>query len=210
MRGLMKLITLLTLRAEVRGLENFPTHGPAILVFNHLGDADVVLMMAALPPRTAEGMGKIELNDHWLVGPVFRAYGIIWVHRGRPDRRALRAALDALAEGRMVVLAPEGRQTLTGGLEEGNEGTAFLALRSGAPVVPIALTGTENQRVYSHMKRWKRAPVTLTVGKILLLEEQANHRESLRESTRRIMQAVASLLPEAYRGQYRTNPPDSQ
>jgi hypothetical protein len=60
------------------------------------------------------------------------------------------------------------------------------------------------------MKRLKRAPVTLTVGKILLLEEQANHRESLRESTRRIMQAVASLLPEAYRGQYRTNPPDSQ
>lgn len=209
MRGLTKLLTLVTMRAEIRGLENLPTHGPAIIVFNHLGDADAVLMIAALPPRTIEGMGKIELNDHWLVGPVFRAYGIIWVHRGRPDRRALRAALDALAEGRLIALAPEGRQTLIGGLEEGNEGAAFLALRSGAPVVPIALTGTENYRVYGHMKRLKRAPVTLTVGKLLFLEEQANRRETMREGTRQIMQALASLLPEAYRGQYRSNPPDS-
>jgi 1-acyl-sn-glycerol-3-phosphate acyltransferase len=60
----------------------------------------------------------------------------------------------------MVALAPEGRQSLIGGLEDGNEGAAFLALKSGAPIVPIAMTGTENQNVYGHMKRWKRTPVT--------------------------------------------------
>jgi 1-acyl-sn-glycerol-3-phosphate acyltransferase len=81
------------------------------------------------------------LNDHWFVGPIFRAYGTIWVHRGQPDRRAIRAALDALAEGRMVALAPEGRQSLIGGLEDGNAGAAFLALKSGAPIVPIGWPG---------------------------------------------------------------------
>src|SRR5262245_19121638 len=81
-RGLIKLIVFVTLRARISGLENFPKHGPAIIVFNHLGDADAVLLFAALPFSPIEGLGKIELYDHWLVGPVFRAYGLIWVHRG--------------------------------------------------------------------------------------------------------------------------------
>ena len=207
-RGVARLLTRLLLRAEVSGLENFPRYGPAVVVFNHLGDADAVLMMAVLPFKSpAEGMGKIELNEHWLVGPVFRAHGIIWVHRGQPDRRAIRAALDALAEGRMVALAPEGRQSVIGGLEDGTTGAAFLALKSGAPIVPVAMTGTENSRVYGHLKRWQRAPVTLKVGKPFLLPEHApsERQKALQEGTRLIMQTLASLLPESYRGQYRTN-----
>jgi 1-acyl-sn-glycerol-3-phosphate acyltransferase len=212
-RGLAKLLTALLLRAELSGLENFPRHGPALIVFNHLGDADAVLMMATLPYKSpAEGIGKIELNDHWLVGPVFRAYGIIWVHRGKPDRRALRAALDALADGRIVALAPEGRQSLIGGLEDGNPGAAFLALKSGAPVVPVGLTGTENPNVFGHLKRWKRAPVTLIVGKPFHLHEQAETLEggtrgqrNMRAATRRIMESIARLLPESYRGNYKSS-----
>jgi 1-acyl-sn-glycerol-3-phosphate acyltransferase len=206
-RGVAKLLTFLTMRVTITGLENFPKDGPALVVINHLGDADAVLMMASLPD-TIEGMGKIELNDHWFVGPVFRAYGIIWVHRGRPDRKALRAALDGLAEGRMVALAPEGRQSVIGGLEDGNEGAAFLALKSDAPIVPIAMTGTENQNIYSYMKRLKRAPVTLSVGKPFVLfpkEKQVNRQEMMREGTRQIMERLAGLLPEAYRGKYRSS-----
>ena len=206
-RGLTKLLTFLLLRAEVSGLENFPRRGPAVIVFNHLGDADAVLMMATLPFESpAEGIGKIELNEHWLVGPVFRAYGIIWVHRGRPDRKAMRAALDGLAQGRMVTLAPEGRQSLIGGLEEGNVGAAFLALKSGAPIVPIAMTGTENSKVYGYLKQWKRAPVTLKVGQPFHLTVLADRQKTLQEGTRQIMRALAGLLPESYRGQYRSNP----
>lgn len=207
LRGLSKLATFLLLRARVSGLENFPKRGPALIVFNHLGDADAVLMLAALPINSpAEGIGKIELNDHWFVGPIFRAYGIIWVHRGQPDRRAIRAALDALAEGRMVALAPEGRQSLIGGLEEGNAGAAFLALKSGAPIVPIGMTGTENSNVFGHLKRWKRAPVTLVVGKPFTLQEhgQGDRQNTIREGTRQIMESIASLLPESYRGNYRS------
>ena len=204
LRGLVKLVTLFTMRTTIRGMENFPRHGPALIVINHLGDADAILLGASIP-TTIEGMGKIELNDEPIVGPIFRAYGVIWVHRGRPDRRALRAALDALAEGRMLGLAPEGRQSLIGGLEEGNEGAAFLAMKSGAPIVPIAMTGTENENIFGHLKRWKRAPVTLTVGKPFHLLEQADRQKMLQEGTRQIMQSLADLLPEAYRGNYKPN-----
>jgi 1-acyl-sn-glycerol-3-phosphate acyltransferase len=203
LRGLFQLVTFLTMRATVTGMENFPKRGPALIVFNHLGDADAVLMGASIP-LTIDGMGKIELNDHWLVGPVFNAYGIIWVHRGRPDRKAMRAALDGLAQGRMVTLAPEGRQSVIGGLEEGNGGAAFLALKSGAPIVPIAMTGTENSNIFKHLKQFKRAPVTLIVGKPFYLQEQANRQAMLRDGTRQIMESLASLLPEAYRGNYKS------
>ena len=210
--GLTKLMTSLLLRAEARGLENFPRRGPAVVVFNHLGDADAVLMMAKLPYESpVEGIGKIELNEHWLVGPVFRAYGIIWVHRGQPDRKALRSALDALAQGRMVALAPEGRQSVIGGLEEGNPGAAFLALKSGAPVVPVGLTGTENSNVFGHIKRWKRAPVSITVGKPFFIQAPTGSEESgtksqraMRDATRQIMESIARLLPEAYRGSFKS------
>ncbi|HSD85541.1 MAG TPA: lysophospholipid acyltransferase family protein, partial [Anaerolineae bacterium] len=161
-------------------------------------------LLAILPFSPIEGLGKIELYDHWFVGPLFRLYGIIWVHRGQPDRKAIRAALEGLAEGRMVGLAPEGRQSVIGGLEEGNDGAAFLALKSGAPIVPVALTGTENSNVYGHLKRLKRAPVTLTVGEPFFLQAQADRQKMIRDGTRQIMEALASLLPESYRGTYRS------
>lgn len=106
---------------------------------------------------------------------------------------------------------------MIGGLEEGNAGAAFLALKSGAPVIPIGLTGTENSHVYSHLRRWRRAPVTLVVGKpfFLSLPEHNHENEALsgtkgqkmmREATRQIMESLARLLPESYRGIYKSNP----
>lgn len=201
-RGLAKLLLLVTTRTTINGLENFPKKGPALIVINHLGDADAVLM-AASAPAMIEGMGKIELYEHWFVGPLFRAYGVIWVHRGRPDRKAIRAALDGLTEGRMVALAPEGRQEVAGGLEEGTEGAAFLAMKSGAVIVPVAMTGTENENIYGHIKRWKRARVMLSVGKPFFIREQADRPKMMRDGTRQIMESLASLLPESYRGIYK-------
>jgi 1-acyl-sn-glycerol-3-phosphate acyltransferase len=200
-RGLAKLVTFFTMQVTVTGMGNFPKRGPAIIVINHLGDADAVLLAASIP-TTIDGMGKIELYEHWFVGPLFRAYGVIWVHRGRPDRRAIRAALDGLAEGRMVGIAPEGRQSVIHGLEEGNEGAAFLAMKSGVPILPIAMTGTENENIYGR-KWWRRARVTLSVGKPFQLQGHADRQEMMREGTRQIMESLASLLPETYQGRYR-------
>ena len=202
-RWLFELVILVCTKRTVEGIENFPRKGPALVVINHLGDADTPLLVSTLPV-SLDALGKIELHDFPVLGKLMDWYGTIWLHRGRADRRAIRAALDGFAEGRFIVIAPEGRYSLIGGLEEGEPGAAFLAIIGNVPVVPVVMFGTENQQVYGHLKRLQRAPVTLRVGKAFRLSSQANRHEALREGTRQIMETLANLLPEAYRGSYRT------
>lgn len=198
-------------RAEVVGLENFPAQGPALIVVNHLGDADVVLGLAYFP-IAPEVLAKAELYDEFLLGKAMEAYGVIWVHRGQPDRRALRAALQALEAGRMVGLAPEGRQSVTGELEEGTEGAAYLALKAAAarqapiPIVPVALTGSGNAQVYGYLRRLRRPRVTMTVGPAIYLEPEADWRAAVPRGTEQIMRALARLLPVEYQGVYAPRP----
>ena len=196
------VITVCT-KVTVEGLENFPERGPALVVINHLGDADSPLLIGSVPV-SLDALGKIELFDLPILGKLMDWYGVIWLHRGRPDKRAMRAALDGLAEGRMIIIAPEGRYSLTGKLEEGNQGAAFLAFKADVPIVPVAVIGTENGHVYGHLKRLRRAPVTLRVGKAFRLSQQADRRDKMRMGTGQIMEALANLLPESYRGAYRT------
>ena len=199
-RGLCRLVITICTKRTVEGLDNFPRTGPALVVVNHLGDTDAPLLVGSMP-ASLDALGKIELYDFPILGRLMDWYGIIWLHRGQADRRAIRAALDGFAEERIIVIAPEGRYSLIGGLEEGEQGAAFLALKAGVPVVMI---GTENAHVYGHLKRLRRAPVMLRVGKTFRLNQQADRQEMMREGTRQIMEALANLLPESYRGAYRT------
>lgn len=198
--GFVKLVAWACLRVSKEGMENLPQRGPLLIVINHLGDADTPALISSLP-FTPDALGKIELYDLPILGKLMDWYGIIWLHRGRPDKRALRAALDGLAEGRIIIIAPEGRYSLTGALEEGAGGAAFLAYKSGAPILPIAITGTENESVYGHLKKFRRAPVKVRAGKMFRLTEQPSARkEAMNEGTSQIMAALADLLPEKYRG----------
>jgi 1-acyl-sn-glycerol-3-phosphate acyltransferase len=200
-RLIAKLLTWSLLRVEVQGMENFPQSGPALVVTNHLGDADTVVVLASIPYE-ADALGKIELYDLPVLGKIMDFYGIIWLHRGQPDKRAIRAALDGLANGRVIAIAPEGRESLTGRLEEGTDGAAFLAYRANVPIIPIALTGTENANVYGHLRRLQRPKVTLKVGEMFKLAGQAKGHDKIPEGTRQIMGAIANLLPVEYRGAY--------
>ena len=111
---------------------------------------------------------------------------------------------DRLEEGRVIGMAPEGRESVTGSLEEATDGAAFIALKSGVPITPIVMTGTENKRIYGNMKKFKRTPVTFTVGKPFTLQASGDRRTQLQDGTRRIMETLAEMLPEEYRGSYNT------
>jgi 1-acyl-sn-glycerol-3-phosphate acyltransferase len=202
LRGLCNLVITVCTKRTVEGLENFPRKGPLLVVVNHLGDADAPLLVGSLPV-SLDGLGKIELYDFPILGKLMDWYGIIWLHRGRADRRAMKAALDGFAEGRIIIIAPEGRYSLIGGLEEGEHGAAFLAFKAHVPIIPVAVIGTENAHVYGHLRRLRRAPVALRIGKAFQLSQQADRRETMRAGTHQIMEALADLLPEAYRGAYR-------
>jgi len=201
-REFARLLTWLFLDLKVQGIEHFPRRGPALVVINHLGDADAVVMLASLPAVDGIALGKIELYDLPLLGKILDMYGMIWLHRGQPDKRAIRAALDGLAKGHILLIAPEGRESLTGGLEEGTDGAAFLAYRADVPVVAVALTGTGNAAIYGNLRRLRRSRVTVRVGKMFKLSGQVPHPGRIRQGTRQIMAAIAALLPVEYRGVY--------
>lgn len=200
--GLLKLIAKICLNVTSEGMENYPDTGPVLVVINHLGDSDVPALISTLP-FPPDALGKIELYELPILGKLMDWYGIIWLHRGQADTRALRAALSGFAEDRIIVIAPEGRYSLTGALEEASGGAAFLAYKSGAAILPIAITGSENENVYGHMKKFRRARVHVKVGKLFRLTGQAKDRQdAVAQGTHQIMQALASLLPEKYQGAY--------
>ena len=155
---------VLTLRVE--GAEHVPPHGAVLLAGNHSGLLDGPLVFL-LSPRPAVFLTKAEL----FVGPLARALGWLGqvpVHRGRPDRSALKRGLAELARGGAVGVFPEGSRG-SGQLEQTADGLAYLALRSGAPVVPIAVLGTPE--ALPRGARWpcRDAPVRVVFGRPVVL-----------------------------------------
>jgi 1-acyl-sn-glycerol-3-phosphate acyltransferase len=194
-------VVFICTKTTVLGRENHPRQGPALVVINHLGDPDAVLVAAALP-YFPEAFAKIELRDIPWLRLLADSLGVIWVHRGQPDRRAISAALEAFRQGRIVLIAPEARESLTGNLEAGTEGAAFLALEAGVPVVPVTLIGSEHRRIENNLKKLRRSPVKVTIGKPYVLPMQKKDPAALQEGTRLIMETLAHQLPPEFRGFY--------
>jgi 1-acyl-sn-glycerol-3-phosphate acyltransferase len=202
LKALSWIITRLFVKVTIVGYEHFPREGPMLMVTNHLGDADgiVGLAIAKVP---FDLMGKIELYDIPIFGKLLEWYGTIWVHRGRPDRRALKAVLNGLAEGRMVAIAPEGRESLSGALEKGTDGASYIALKADVPIMPFVITGTENWRIYGNMKKLRRTHVTAQAGPSFRLKKTSNRRADIEAGTQKIMTTLAQMLPSEYQGVYR-------
>jgi 1-acyl-sn-glycerol-3-phosphate acyltransferase len=197
-----RLVVRICTRIEVTGLEHLRICDSGLVVANHLGDADVVVGLA-YAPMNVEVLAKSELYDFPILGWLMDAYGVIWLHRGRPDKRAIRAALQAFDEKRMVAIAPEARESLTGGLEEGTGGAAYLALKKDVAIIPVTFTGTENRRILGNLKRLRRTHITLTVGLPFRLNHLTSLKASIQAGTETIMKTLAQQLPPAYRGVYR-------
>ncbi len=141
LKFLVRIILALVRRWEVKGIENIPGSGGVVLVANHVSYWDPVVVICAFK-RRVYFMAKAELFKIPVVGYVVAISGAFPVRRDRADRNAIRTALKLLEEGQVVGVFPEGTRSHSGEMLKPHLGAAMLALKSGAPVLPVAVSGT--------------------------------------------------------------------
>ncbi len=204
------LLRVGAVRVVVEGAENVPDERGVIVASNHLSIMDPLLVSIVaerLVRRRVRYMAKAEAFDSPILGPLMTAYGGFAVRRGRPDREAYRLARSVLDSGDWLGLAPEGTRSRTGMLGEPKPGVALLAIRSGALVLPVGISGTE--RLWPIGARVPRplTTVTLRFGEPFRPDPGTDRarearRASVDTATDDLMRRIAALLPPQYRGRF--------
>jgi 1-acyl-sn-glycerol-3-phosphate acyltransferase len=188
-------------RIQVTGRENVPLTGPLIVAPNHLHSFDIPIIGMIIPRQTV-----VFAADKWRgkIGGILmeRVTQVIYVARGEADRAALNQALAALRAEGCVAVAPEGTRSRTGGLQNGKHGVAYLASRTGAPVVPVVMWGQE--RLLRELLHFRRAAIHVTICTPWYAPPGADHARTaeLDAYTDELMMILARGLPAQYRGVY--------
>jgi 1-acyl-sn-glycerol-3-phosphate acyltransferase len=197
LRVAMKLV----MKLNASGWENIPRTGPVIMMINHIAFLDPVILTGIFP-RYLISMAKVEAIEDKVIGPIIKAFDAFPVNRGAGDRQALRTAFDVLDAGLALLIAPEGHRSETSELGEAHEGIAYVAQRAHVPIVPVAISGTEQFK--HNIKRFRRTTVTYRFGQPFYLEagnDRANS-DMLKRMTDEAMYQLAALLPPEQRGLY--------
>lgn len=206
-RALVRLVMKLIARIEIRGAEHLQA-GNLMIAVNHLGRLDVAVLLCAVDREDIILPIAEKYKHHPLFGPLGRAVNGIWLNRFETDYAALREILARMQRGGLMVIAPEGTRSPTEALQPGKPGAAFLAARSGYPIVPVALTGTEDRLVLRNLRRLRRSRITVTAGPPFHVSVPPGRERdrALQAATDEIMCRIAALLPERYRGAYADHP----
>jgi len=202
--ALIRLCTFLYAKGpDVKGRENVPKTGGAILVSNHLNNADPCILPGALNRRLVI-MAKKEMFRWPIISLLFRLIGSFPVDRQGADLAAIREAQAVVHDGNLLLMFPEGTRSKDRKMHQGFAGTALVAYRTGAPIVPIAITGTEHLKWPLLFFRPFMGPrVTITFGKPFYPPKvERITTAAARTATDDIMRRVAELLPESFRGEY--------
>ncbi|MEX2393122.1 MAG: (d)CMP kinase, partial [Actinomycetota bacterium] len=200
MRAILALLLRTAFRLEVVGIENIPKHGGVIVAPNHRSLIDHPVV-GVITDRQVWFMGKSELFKNDLAAKFLRALGAFPVNRGKPDRASLQRCLELLEGGEVVGIYPEGTRRPDSRFDDVEDGFAYIALKSGAPIVPIAVSGTES--VLPHGKRFPRfVKIRVVVGEPFRLG--GKHAGVLPRS--RIREAVAEAQPKLEANMSRLEP----
>lgn len=199
-RGLLGVFYRVCSHYEIVGSDNLPPGGPLILAMNHVHMLDAPAVMVAMPWQVS-----LFAARKWAgrpLGVLLRAVGAWFINRGEVDRRALRMALGVLRRGGVFGIAPEGTRSPTHQLQAARGGVAYLAYLSGAPILPVAVTGVE--QIFPSLLHLRRARVRIIVGRPFKLPalDHKPRSEELLELADSVMLRLAELLPPEYRGVY--------
>jgi len=199
-RAVVSFLFHLLARIEVAGVENIPQEGPLIVAINHVSRLDTVVL-GITPTRHIYAFAASKYKSYPLFRWILEAAGVIWVRRTDFDREALLQAIELLRRGEALGIAPEGTRSRTGALQPAKSGVAFLAARTGATIIPVAITGTQHMvRDFKHLRRMR---IRVVYGQPFRLSKEGRLSSAeLQEATTFIMHRIAELLPPEYRGVY--------
>ena len=207
-RIFVRFVFFMIARVDLRGYEHVPEQGGFILAANHLGRLDSALLYYAIQREDIIMPVAEKYKNHWLFGPLVLALGGFFINRFDADLHAIREVLKRLKKGGVFVIAPEGTRSKVEALQEARAGAAFFASKTGMPVIPIALTGTEDRQVVENLKHFRRSHITVQAGPSFILPATRGQQqdEALAAATDEIMCRIAVMLPEKYRGFYAQHP----
>jgi 1-acyl-sn-glycerol-3-phosphate acyltransferase len=181
-------------RVSISGKENIPKTGAAVLVANHASYLDPP-MLAVSCDRHISFMAKAGLFKQPILGTLLRIYESFPVNRDKTDLKAFRTAIRRIEEGRLVAIFPEGTRRRMGPKKLGplEPGAAYLILKSGVPMVPIGLSGTE--KVVQNGKRFPRFPrISVTIGKPIICAPKKPDQKTISDLSQEIERSIISLL----------------
>ena len=200
--AVIRRLTRILCRVDAAQLAHVPDHGPLILVANHINFLEAPVVVTHLKPRSFTGFVKAETWDIPFLGWLFELWGAIPVRRGEADLTALRRGVEVLEAGSILGVTPEGTRSGDGRLRRGHPGVVMVALKTGAPLLPLVYYGGE--RFWQNLKSLRRTDFHIVVGNPFTLHtgEIRVTREVRRQMIDEIMYQLAALLPAAYRGAY--------
>ena len=207
-RLLNRLLVGSLIRLEIIGMDKVPTSGAYIATGNHIGLIDVMVVYYVLDRDDIIMMVAEKHRKYAIIRILVKSVGAIFVERYQADFVAMREVMKRLKNGGVLIIAPEGTRSKTGSLQPGHSGAAYLAAKTGVPVVPVSIVGTEDEKLVANLKRFQRAPVTIRVGEVytLLPLPKENREGTIQDYNDEIMYRIAALLPVEYRGVYADHP----
>jgi 1-acyl-sn-glycerol-3-phosphate acyltransferase len=198
---LRTLFHLLT-RVDLQGFENVPQEGGLVIAISHSSFLDPVLLVCFTPRKAIVPMTKIEAFDYPILGVLLRWYGAFPVRRGEVDLAAFKTALRILNGGAAMVIAPEGHRSEDGALQKSREGAILLALRTGAPILPVAVWG--GKAFWTSLARLRRAPIYCRIGQPVMPITNGTKptRENIGRMADELMIKIAEQMPHELHGYY--------
>ena len=182
--AIIKFFLFFIFRVEVKGRENVPTEGSAMMAVNHRSNWDPVIV-AVTSPRKLRFMAKSELFKNKLIGKLLTSFGAFPIQRGKGDVGAIKGALTLLKNGELMLIFPEGTRVKEGENVEAKPGTVMLAIRSHVPVIPTYISGKY---------RWF-SKITITFGEPIYYDEYYDTKpvvEELQRITNELMKTMRS------------------
>lgn len=196
---------------RLEGVENIPPAGPLIVIANHVHNADPLLLETAMT-RPLFFMTKKEAFKYPVISHIARYGGSFPVDRGKPDRAAIRHAENVLAQGIALGMFPEGTRSVTRSMARAMPGAALIAVHSGAPILPVAISGTERLPFNGGKARRRdglpepdpgHPGALFHFGRPFTIPREIDgQRIKLDVATDLMMLEIARLLPPDYRGIY--------